>query len=527
MSLASNDEQTLNINNFKAVILDLDGVITRTAALHAKAWEIMFKNFLDNWMKENNKQVDQFDINEDYPEYIDGKPRYDGVRSFLESRGIDLPEGSPDDSPYKQTVCGLGNRKNELFHEQMKKKGVHVYDDTIDQIKKWKHKGLKIGVISASKNCKDILEVAGILDLFDTRVDGVIAEEQNLDGKPAPDVFIRAAKNLETQPENAVIVEDALAGIQAGKAGNFGFLIGIARNIDADSLYDAGADLVVQTLGDLRQSDSTLSDPDSLPDALEHFNEITKDFIDKDFAIFLDYDGTLTPIVQHPEDAELSEEMRSVLKHLAQRFTVGIISGRDRQDVQDFVQLKELIYAGSHGFDIQGPNGLEMKHEQGKAALPSLDEAEQNLRSSLARIEGAQLERKLFAIAVHYRNVSDQEYIGQIKKICDSEIEKYDELKAGYGKKIIELKPDIDWDKGKALLWLLDALDLRSESVLPIYIGDDLTDEDAFRELVDRGIGILVGTHGEKTAARYQLSDVAEVKTFLKQLISLGEEQSE
>jgi len=525
--LNSTREQTLNIDNYEAVILDLDGVITRTAALHAKAWEIMFKDFLDTWMNDNNEQVEQFDIEQDYPEYIDGKPRYDGVRSFLDSRDIDLPEGSPDDSPDKQTICGLGNRKNELFHEQMEKEGVHVYDDTIDQIKQWKQKGLKIGVISASKNCKDILEVAEILELFDTRVDGVIAEEQNLDGKPAPDVFIQAAKNLDTQPEKAVIVEDALAGIQAGKEGEFGFLIGIARNIDADSLYNAGADLVVQTLGDLKSSNGKLSTPESLPNALEYFQDITKDSGEREFAIFLDYDGTLTPIVQRPEDAKLSSEMQSVLQQLAKKFTVGIISGRDRQAVQDFVQLEELIYAGSHGFDIQGPNGLEMKHEQGKAALPSLDEAEKNLQSALVDIEGAQIERKRFAIAVHYRNVSDQDSIDQLRKICDNEIEKHDHLKAGYGKKIIELKPDIDWDKGKALLWLLDALDLNPEQVIPIYIGDDLTDEDAFRELVDRGIGILVGAHGEKTAARYQLSDVDEVEKYLKQLISLGEEQSE
>ncbi len=515
-------QSDLNIENYDAVILDLDGVITRTAALHAKAWEQMFHEFLDQWMKDHDETVGQIKIDEDYPEYIDGKPRYDGVRSFLESRGIDLPEGSQGDSPEKRTICGLGNRKNNLFHEKMEKEGVHVYEDTIGEIKIWKRQGLKIGVISASKNCKDILEIAGIIDLFDTRVDGVVAEEQDLNGKPAPDVFIQAAKNLNVEPKNSVIVEDALAGIQAGKKGEFGFLIGIARNIDADSLYKEGADLVVQTLGDLENNQSNKADPKDLPSALSRFDDISHDLKQRQLALFLDYDGTLTPIVQHPEDAKLSNEMRSVLQQLSEIFTIGIISGRDRVDVQNFVQVDNLIYAGSHGFDIKGPDGLEMQHEQGKAALPSLDEAEQNLSSTLDKIEGAQIERKRFAIAVHYRNVSDQKNVNRIEQIVSKEIDSHNDLKAGYGKKIIELKPNIDWDKGKALLWLLDALDLDNDDVLPMYIGDDLTDEDAFRRLRNRGIGILVGTHGENTSAKYHLSNVPEVQQFLQKLI--GEE---
>lgn len=516
-----------NIRDYKAVIFDLDGVITQTASLHAKAWKQMFHEFLDQWMEKKNTSVEQIHIDEDYPEYIDGKPRYDGVRSFLESRDIELPEGSPDDPPGKWTIGGLGNRKNDLFHEQLEKEGVHVFDDTVEFIKTWKDRGVKIAVISSSKNCKSILQNAGILDLFDARVDGVIAEQRNLDGKPAPDVFLNAAQEMNVKPSDAVIVEDARAGIQAGKNGNFGFLIGIARNIDADELYAEGADLVVDTLGDLREKTPQKSEPESLPSALANFEDIKSALHNRELALFLDYDGTLSPIVSRPENATMREEMRRVVKQLAQQCTVAIVSGRERRDVEEFVRLDELIYAGSHGFDIQGPSGLELQHQKGEEALPALETAGKKLKKELQDIDGAQIERKRYAIAVHFRNVSDDSNVEDIEKMVDQIAEDHPELKTASGKKIIELKPDIDWDKGKALLWLLDNLHIDTDRVIPMYIGDDLTDEDAFRVLVDNGFGVLVGEHGEQTLAKYHLNDVDEVQTFLGKLVEILKEASE
>jgi trehalose 6-phosphate phosphatase len=255
-----------------------------------------------------------------------------------------------------------------------------------------------------------------------------------------------------------------------------------------------------------------------LPSALERLEEINRALTGKQPALFLDYDGTLTPIVKRPEDAILGEDMRTVLKTLASCCTVAVVSGRDRAWVEKLVGLQNLVYAGSHGFDISGPGGLHFQHEGGLEALPDLDKAERELQERLQAITGVQVERKRFAIAVHYRNAAESD-LPFIKKTVREVSRAYERLKDSPGKKIIELKPDIAWDKGKALLWLLDRLGLAGDRVLPMYLGDDLTDEDALRVLAGgRGIGILVGSHGHPTSARFRLQDVGEVKQFLQKL---------
>ena len=257
-----------------------------------------------------------------------------------------------------------------------------------------------------------------------------------------------------------------------------------------------------------------------LPSFNTAFSDVESDLEKKQLAIFLDYDGTLTPIVSRPENAILSEEMRNSIRELAKQCTVAIISGRDRQDVADLVGLEELIYSGSHGFDITGPD-FDMKHESARQCLPEFEKAEKELKESLTGIDGSKVERKLFAIAVHYRNVADED-LALVEEKVDKIYKEYSCFKKAGGKKIIELKPDIDWHKGKALLWLLDKLNLNKPGVLPIYIGDDFTDEDAFDAIREKnGIGILVGDHGEKTSANYKLEDPTEVKAFLNKLIKL------
>ena len=254
-----------------------------------------------------------------------------------------------------------------------------------------------------------------------------------------------------------------------------------------------------------------------LPAALDNLEEVQRALAGKKAALFLDYDGTLTPIVSRPEDAILGQDMRTVLRALASLCTVAVVSGRDRADVEHLVGLENLIYAGSHGFDISGPGDLHFQHEGGRQALPDLDRAEEELRERLREVKGAQVERKRFALAVHYRNAADQD-LPLIKKTVGQVSREYESLKTSGGKKILELKPNLEWDKGKALLWLLDRLGLREDRVLPLYLGDDLTDEDALRVLADRGLGILVGDHGHPTEARFRLRDVEEVKQFLQQL---------
>jgi trehalose 6-phosphate phosphatase len=250
-----------------------------------------------------------------------------------------------------------------------------------------------------------------------------------------------------------------------------------------------------------------------IPSALEHVEEIARS--GHRIAVFLDYDGTLTPIVSHPEDAWLSESMLQTLRSLAARVPVAILSGRDLDDVRGRVLVDGIVYAGSHGFDIAGAGGL--RRELGAVYLPVLDAAESELRDALDEIPGAQLERKHFSVAAHYRNVNENDAF-RVALAVDAVAARHRELRKMDGKKVYELLPDIDWDKGKAVLWLLETLDLESRNVLPIYIGDDRTDEDAFRALEKRGVAILVSEQPQVTAASYWLHNPEEVEEFLQKI---------
>lgn len=270
----------------------------------------------------------------------------------------------------------------------------------------------------------------------------------------------------------------------------------------------------------------TRTSTENLPSALDHFNKVTCQLRHKRPAVFLDYDGTLTPIVDHPEEAVISEEMRQTVMDLAQYSTVAIISGRDRQDVEQLAGIEDIYYAGSHGFDISGPRGKKIEFQQGNDFLPALDRAKQSLYERLDQIEGVQLERKKFAIAVHFRRVAEERQI-EVETAVDEVLANSETLRKTGGKMIFELRPDIDWDKGKALSWLLQKLELNRNNMLPMYIGDDLTDEDALREIEDRGIGILVRDEERETHANYILEDTCEVQLFLRKLCLYLEEVNE
>src|SRR4029077_12071741 len=250
-----------------------------------------------------------------------------------------------------------------------------------------------------------------------------------------------------------------------------------------------------------------------IPSALEHVQEIARS--DHRLAVFLDYDGTLTPIVSHPGDAWRSDSMRPTLCLLAARVPVAILSGRDLDDVRGRVHVDGIVYAGSHGFDIAGAGGYN--REFGAPYHTVLDAAEAELREALDEIPGAQLERKHFSVAAHYRNVNENDAF-RVALAMDAVAARHRELRRMDGRKVYELLPDIDWNKGKAALWLLETLGLDSRNALPIYIGDDRTDEDAFRALEKRGVGILVSEHPQETAASYRLTNFEEVERFLGEL---------
>ncbi len=237
--------------HFDAVIFDLDGVITQTALVHSSVWKKIFDDFLKQWGAKHRKPFREFDHESDYLPYVDGKPRYNGVQSFLEHRDIGIPFGDPSDDPEMETVCGLGNRKNQVFYAVLDRNGVSVYPSTVALIKELLSLGIKVGVASSSKNCKVVLETAGILDLFETCVDGLVFAEIGLKGKPEPDIFTVAADNLGVSYDRSVVVEDAVSGVQAGKKGNFGLVLGLAREGNEKELRQNGADIVVPDIGEI------------------------------------------------------------------------------------------------------------------------------------------------------------------------------------------------------------------------------------------------------------------------------------
>jgi beta-phosphoglucomutase family hydrolase len=234
-----------------ACLFDLDGVLTQTAKVHAAAWKQMFDEYLRRRAEQSDQKFVPFDEVRDYNEYVDGKPRYDGVRSFLSSRGIDLPQGTPDDPPDAETIDGLGNRKNEIVLKMIHEDGVEPYEGSVRYVKAARDAGLRRAVVSSSTNARDVLTAAGILDLFEQIIDGHTTEREHLNGKPAPDTYLAGARAVGAGPDQAAVYEDALAGVESGRAGNFAFVVGVDRVGQADALKTHGADVVVKDLSEL------------------------------------------------------------------------------------------------------------------------------------------------------------------------------------------------------------------------------------------------------------------------------------
>ena len=247
---------TLGVERYDAVVFDMDGVITDTATVHAAAWKRMFDRFLGAWSSERSTTQAPFDES-DYLKYVDGKQRDDGVASFLASRGIELPRGLATDPPDRDSIWGLANRKNRDFHRALAQQGVRAFPSSVAFVQRLQRAGIGTAIISASRNCQHVLEAAGIGDLFEVRVDGVESERLSLPGKPSPAVFIEAARRLGARPERTVVVEDAIAGVEAGRAGGFALVIGVDRTGQGHELKAQGADVVVHDLSELQVGSET------------------------------------------------------------------------------------------------------------------------------------------------------------------------------------------------------------------------------------------------------------------------------
>ncbi|MFH1593532.1 MAG: trehalose-phosphatase [Candidatus Omnitrophota bacterium] len=529
--------------SFDGVVFDLDGVITKTALAHARAWKEAFDGYLRLREKRDSEPFSEF-THEDYLKYVDGKPRYKGVESFLESRGISISSGDPEDAPDKETVCGIGNRKNSAFNKVLDEEGVEVYSSTIEFIRRLKEAHIHVGVASSSKNCKAILKSAGIEDLFETRVDGEVSSRMGLKGKPEGDIFVTAAHNMKVEPGRAVVVEDAISGVQAGRNGGFGLVLGVARSNNTSELIDNGADAVVDDLeaidmdwveewfhkepgvlscfwdgaknGRSLDKQTGTKEGITLNDrSIRFVNEIFKGT--KRLILFLDYDGSLTDIVDRPEDAVLSKDMKDALEKVSGKYTVAIVSGRMRKDVESLIGIKGIFYAGSHGFDIAGP-GFSMVHPEAEGSVALIAKIAEALSDRLKDVSGILIDNKKFSVAVHYRLV-DKRDTAKVEEAVKETLQEFPSLRFLSGKKVFEILPDINWDKGRALRWIMNALKLSFNESCVAYIGDDTTDECAFRALRTRGLGIIVSEKAQVSSADFRLCSVDEVKRLLLELI--------
>jgi len=508
-----------------AVVFDLDGVITDTARVHERSWHELFTAYLAD--REGGGPPAEPFTTDDYLQHVDGKPRYDGVRDFLASRGITLPEGEDDDPADRQTVRGLGNRKNEAFRRLLAE-GIEPYPSSVALVQELVERGVGVAIVSSSRNTAAVLTAAGLAERFPVVVDGNDLASRGLPGKPDPAMFLDAARQLGAEPARAVVVEDAVSGVAAGRRGGFGVVIGVDRAEQAEALRAAGASVIVADLGEVRvegehrprrSARAIVAEPriSELPDAIAARAEIADRLRDRRLAVFLDYDGVLSPIVEDPGAAVIDDRTRDVVRRLAGVATTAVVSGRDAPDVRDRVGVDGLVYAGSHGFDIRAADGTVIDDERGAPFVPALDAAEAELGAALAAVPGAQLERKRFSLAVHFRRVPPERE-AEVGPAVDAVLARHAELRRGDGKKVVELRPDLDWDKGRAVLHLLEALPA-GEDAVPVYVGDDLTDEDAFRAIRGRGIGVVVrGEDDRPTAADYRLDDTAAVTDFLGDL---------
>ncbi|GAY13514.1 trehalose-phosphatase [Mycobacterium sp. shizuoka-1] len=499
-----------------AVLFDLDGVVTDTASLHESAWAELFDEFLSRRPPSDTEDHTTF-TSADYRHHIDGKPRYDGVRDFLAARGIALPWGTPSDDG-EDTVCGLGNRKQRLYLARIAD-GVPTFDSTVALVRRLDELGVGTAVYSASRNCETVLESAGIGGFFAVRVDGVTADELGLPGKPDPAMLLETARRLGANPGRCVVVEDAEAGVSAGRTGGFGLVIGVDRTGTAGpNLLRCGADVVIGDLADVtvRAIDRRMS---TLPDALLSFGQVAGVVGARTPALFFDFDGTVSEIVGDPAAATLVPGADKALQALAALYPVAVLSGRDLADVRARVGIPGLWYAGSHGFEMVAPDGTHHQNEVAAAAVPVLAAAAGELTAELASIPGVSVEHKRFAVAVHYRNAAEGAAAAVTAAVHRAGARHH--LKVTAGRKVVELRPNLDWDKGATLEWITAQV-AGADPILPIYIGDDLTDEDAFDAVLHDGIGIVV-RHDEdgdrSTAARFSLADPVQVAVFLDRLV--------
>ena len=372
-----------------------------------------------------------------------------------------------------------------------------------------RQQGFALGAAAETPSALALLDAHGLQRWFHAVVSdtGTPGDADRADEEPAG--LMMAARKLTVAPARAVAIAAGTAAVARARSQGFGLVVAVADAEREPALLDAGAHRIIRELHALRAGGAVL--PAS---ALAHVADIRAAASARHLAVLLDYDGTLTPITGRPQDANLDAATRSTLQRLAGAFTTAIISGRDLQDIRRRVGIDGIAYAGSHGLDILAADGTPSSPGTAETFLPALNDAERLLRRRLEQIDGAILERKRFAIAAHFRLVEEGRE-PEVEAAVDEALRKHTNLRKKHGKKVFEVLPDLDWDKGSALRWMIASIDA---NCFPLYIGDDLTDEDAFHAVRVDGVGIIVTSSPAATAARYRLSDPHEVRRFLEAL---------
>ncbi|MDY6997531.1 MAG: trehalose-phosphatase, partial [Actinomycetota bacterium] len=482
-----------------AVIFDVEGVVADTAALHTAAWKATLDDHLGRSRGAEGRGADGF-TDADYQKFLAGRPEAEGIAEFLAAHGITLP-AEPSRDGHDDTVAALVARARQLCAEMLTEHGVRVFESTVEFAHRLREAGIATAVYASQCDCARILDAAGLTELFDVRVDAPAGHDGSA-AESYPGVLREAVARLGVQPRRCVVIADAEAGMRAARDGGFGLVIGVDRFGHAGELRRCGADTVVGDVVSLTVRD-THRRISELADALESYSDIAPLAETRRPVVLLDFDGTLSEIVNDPDAATLLPGAEAMLRELAAHCPVAVISGRSLADIRARVAVPGLWYAGSHGFELVAPDGARHQNEAGAAAVEVLGSAVTELRDRLAGIDGVLIEDKRFSVAVHYRNVADErvdEVIAAVRVIGQRA-----NLPVTGGRMVIELRPDVDWDKGRTVDWILDRID-GEELMLPIYIGDDLTDEDGFDAIRNKGIGVAVRSvesGDRRSAARF------------------------
>lgn len=499
-------QTTIDARRYDGVLFDLDGVVTDTASVHARTWTHLFNEFFHERVPGPGEDYSPF-TDSDYRRYVDGRSRLDGIRAFLSSRGIRLAAD-------EDTVCNLADRKQGLFEESLRN-GVTAFDSAVALVHRLREAHIATAVYSSSMNCHRVLQAAGLDGLFEIQVDGQVAKASGLKGKPDPALLREAANRLGVRPERCVVIEDAQAGVIAGRSGGFGLVIGIASIANSDGLLACGADVVVDDLAEVTVVAASRR-ASLLPNALASVEMLGSVVTTRQPMVFVDIDGTLSDIADDPAAAGLLSTGRDALRALVAVCPVAILSGRNLLDVRARIDLPGLWYAGNHGIEILAPDGARHDNDDALAARPSLRRAADALSDALSGIGDVVVERNEYAVAVHHDRVASDQ-IGAMTAAVHT-VGRRERLRITHGRGVIELQPDIEWDNGAALLRIAGELGIADG--VPVYIGDGLN-EDGFDVVARDGVGVLVRRAYDRdraTAARFAVDSPQQVTALLTEI---------